>query len=280
MATSTKPSQSELQTMRPVSCHRAALWALTLFLLVGSATAGPVSADDLQGRSDESGALQLTLPAPSTDALGEGLAASAAAKAASASASDPGASSSALAAEIIKEAGATESIAEPTRKAQRANGQAASTAAPASASPRNQAPAADAEQSLRAMGKAAVDWLKQSVPWLRDDADDGGADKHASLGDATDWSTSALGGGQSGQNAMPGTMQVPTATGQLPSGPGYNEGIGNATAQAMVEDPNQNLIRIIAKYVREVLEHPMTWLVLSLVVVGAIAMKKADRRPK
>jgi hypothetical protein len=43
---------------------------------------------------------------------------------------------------------------------------------------------------------------------------------------------------------------------------------------------DRSLVREAVQLIREVLEHPMTWLVISLFVVGGIVMSKMDRRPK
>jgi hypothetical protein len=52
-----------------------------------------------------------------------------------------------------------------------------------------------------------------------------------------------------------------------------------AAPRPAVYDPEPNLIREIIDTVRTVLEHPMTWLVGALVIAGAIAVKRLDRRP-
>ena len=79
---------------------------------------------------------------------------------------------------------------------------------------------------------------------------------------------------------MAGSTQVPDTNGQGAPVPWSTAGYGNTARQTTVLDPEQNLVQVFARLVREVLEHPLTWLVVSLVVVGAIAMKKFDRRPK
>ena len=264
--------------MRSASRHFAVLQILPLLALGSSVAAAPVAVDDVQGRNGTEEAAQATLAAPSIGTLTEGLggAVKAAGPAAS-SGSDSDPSSSALAAQIIKEAEAGSTGSEPQGKPQRAVNSATHPAA--NTLPRNQARASEDEWSMREMGKAAVHWLKESIPWLRSDADESGAGKHVPLHSA-DWSTSPMEGGKTGRSAMAGTMQVPDATGQVPSGPAYNVPYGNATPQATFLDPEQNLVRVAVKMIREVLEHPLTWLVVSLIAVGAIAVKKLDRRPK
>ena len=266
--------------MRTASRQFDVLRILPLLVLGSSVAAGPVPVDDVQGRIGATEVTEATLAAPSTGALGEGLALGGAAKTAAAAASaggDSGPSSSALAAEIIKEAGAGAAATEPAGKPQRARN--AATQPAASASSRSQARANEDAWGMREMGKAAVHWLKESIPWLRSEADEGGAGEHA-LQHSADWSTSGLEGDKTGRGAIAGSMQMPNGTGQVPSGPGYSMGYGNAALPTTALDPEQNLVRMAARVVREVIEHPMTWLVVSLVVVGAIAMKKADRRPK
>ena len=57
-----------------------------------------------------------------------------------------------------------------------------------------------------------------------------------------------------------------------------------ATAGKSAVDPSADrvltLLRDVVTIVREAIGHPMTWLVVALFVIGGIAVKRFDRRPK
>lgn len=263
------------------SSHLAVLLILPLLVLGTGVAAGPVPAGDAQGGHEAIEASAASLAGPSVGTSGAGLVLGDSARTAAAAASagsDSSPSSSALAAEIIKDSEASATDTEPPSKPQRARN---SAHQPAASTPsRGPVRATDDVWGVREMGKAVVHWLKESVPWLRSDADEGAADKQVVVNSA-DWSTSPLEGGKAGQNAMAGTMQGPGIVDPVGPGPWSSANNGNKTgALASSMDPEQNLVRKAAKLVREVLEHPMTWLVVSLVIIGSIAIKKADRRPK
>ena len=181
-------------------------------------------------------------------------------------------SGSALAAELIKESGAGVHATDAAAPARRAGG----GATPASAQPTADGstarrPAGHDDWGLREWGKATLRWLKQSVPGLRDDADE--HDGRSVAPDAADWSASPLDrdprhAPQRRADAS-ATAAADAALRATPDGP----------APSVFFDPEQNLVRMVASAVREVLDHPLTWLVLLLIAVGAVVVKRIDRRP-
>jgi hypothetical protein len=276
----TDVSQLGLRRMIPASRVSAVLLAVPLLMWANGISAGPVQVGESDGHPEG------TQETPATPAAlsGRSLSAEAAPTAeaspltsAASGSADSAKSASALAAEIIKEAEADSHASEQPQKTNKP--QALGQGTTPNLAPRVQARATEDEWGLREMGKAAVHWLKESVPWLRSDADESGAGQHV-LPNSADWSTSPLEGGRTERNAMAGSTQVPDANGQGAPVPWSTAGYGNTARQTTVLDPEQNLVQVVVKLVREVLEHPLTWLVVSLVVVGAIAMKKFDRRPK
>jgi hypothetical protein len=248
--------------------RRAASCACLCLLLAGPAAAGPVGGDDVEAPSGS-----LT---PAAGALPDGAAAvpidaplpSAAKRAATSGGAESTPSSTVQAAEIIREAQAGVTTAEPS-PARRQGPQ--PTGVPAAA------PAAGEENSLREFGKAAVHWLKESVPWLRKDAQDDDAGKRATL-DAGEWSASPLAGDKAARLEA-GQVRLAERTGaaQMPpeSGAGYGSG-----AQQPGMGPQHNFVREAVEFVRMVLLHPMTWLVMALFAIGGYAVSKFDRRPK
>jgi hypothetical protein len=198
--------------------------------------------------------------------LNEGTAATAAASAAS---------GSALAVEIIKEAEAGTAATETPRQPAREN--ARSAAQPTAPGPSARPPTGgnDDPWGLRDMGKTAVQWVKDAVPWLRSDEDSRDAGQNKPL-DTADWSASPLDGGQAGRGARLASDPPPaTGPGAYPlSTVGYGD-----PDRPKVAPPDENIVRMIIDVLREVLEHPMTWLVISLFVIGGIVVKRIDRRP-
>lgn len=169
-----------------------------------------------------------------------GLAASAAA-AAALDIPEPAASASALAAEIIKEAGAGSHPAKPPQDAK------AAARSPLAASAAGKRPGAGSDEddlNLREVGKAAVQWAKSSLPLLAEDEDT--------------------------TEASHRTDTAPTVV------------IDTSDAKSAPRgrtDSEENIVRVAVRVIREVVAHPMTWLVVSLVIVGGIVAKKIDRRP-
>ncbi len=237
--------------MRPVTRLLAALLILALQVFTGGAVAGPVSAEEA---NDDSAALSARF-------LDDGMATAAASAA----------SGSALAMEIIKEAEAGTAVIEAPRQPSRERARAVAQPPPA----RSSSAAAGDPWGLRDMAKAAVQWVKDAVPWLRSDEDAPDAGQRVTLNTA-DWSASPLEGGRAGRGARFASNQPPVAA------PGVDPltaaGYGDPT-QSKVADPEQNLVRFAINVLREVLDHPMTWLVISLFVIGGIVVKKIDRRP-
>jgi hypothetical protein len=194
---------------------------------------------------------------------------------------DSAASASALAAELIKEAeaGATGADATPAavRNAQRAVTPTRPAPAPARKPTADDEP--DDDWELRDMGKSAVQWVKDKMPWLRSDGNAGSLGGGIGNGSVnpTEWSQSPLEGGKATRSepaGMPQTPDVSVATPQS-GGTAWREPQRRDSV-----DVERNLVREAIKFIREVLEHPMTWLVISLFVVGGIVMTKVDRRPK
>lgn len=240
---------------------------LLLLALQGGAWAGPVPVAEAEAAS--AAATLHSLPA-----LGEGLAAQPAASAASATAG------SELAAQMIKEAEAGAATAEtPTqvrRDDARTKGQPASASAHAGqVSAQKPAKKVDADPSgLRDMGKAALQWVKDSLPWLTDN--ESAHDGNPQVPHAVDWSAPALAGGAAREGRL-GAGQLPHAapSSDLTPSMGFD---GSDKRWATGSD--QNLVRAVIEALREVLAHPMTWLVAALFVVGGIVVKRIDRRPK
>jgi len=186
-------------------------------------------------------------------------------------------SASTIAVEIIKEADAGAPASEQPRSAQRANAAATIPATLAKPSATRQGGADADPWGLREIGNAAVHWLKDTLPWLRSDTDESSAAKAVAL-DAADWSTSPLDDSASGRGSRAGSTQLTSAVREAPSDPTLAVGYGTSAALAL-QDPDQDIVRLAINLIREVLEHPMTWLVVSLFVIGGIAVKKIDRRP-
>jgi len=249
---------------------------LLLLALQGSAWAGPVPAAEAAPTAEAAPAA-VTLPGLPGPGLGEGLAAQPAAGAASAA---PATSDSELAAQMLKEADAGAVAAEathaPRRDGTRTKAQPASDSADVgqvqAKKPANKAGGDPWE--LRDMGKAAVQWVKDSLPWLTDN--DSAHDGSPQLLGAADWSAPALAGGGA-REGRPGASQLPHAapSSDLTTGVGYG-----GSDKRSATGSGQNLVHAVVEALREVLAHPMTWLVAALFVVGGIVVKKIDRRPK
>lgn len=257
--------------MHPLS--RAPTLLLLLALQV-SAWAGPVPATEAEAAPAMATA---TLPGLSGPGLGEGPAAASAHAAASAA---PESSVSELAAQMIKEADAgaatTEASHPPRRDNTRGREQSASASAPAGQMQVRQPAdkAAGDPWGLRELGTAALHWAKNSLPWLADE-ESTGHDKQP-LPDTVDWAAAPLAGGTA-TGAGPGANALPHAG--PPSDLGTSLGYGG-TDKRWAMGSDQNLVRVVMEALREVLAHPLTWLVAALFVVGGIVVKRIDRRPK
>jgi hypothetical protein len=199
--------------------------------------------------------------------LGEAPAATNAAKPSASANADEKTAASALAAEIIREAQAGSVAADAANP----------TARPAAARPAAQAAARETpdDTALREWAKAAMTWLKESVPWLRkDEADE--RPHQGGVSDQVDWNESGLAGGNTGRGGR-GDGVTNAGTPVASAGPYTSVGYGSGPGGALL--PQNNLIQEFIDAVRTVLEHPMTWLVVALFVIGGIAVRKFDRRP-
>jgi len=83
--------------------------------------------------------------------------------------------------------------------------------------------------------------------------------------------------GGGAREGRPGASQLPHAapSSDLTTGVGYG-----GSDKRSATGSGQNLVHAVVEALREVLAHPMTWLVAALFVVGGIVVKKIDRRPK
>jgi hypothetical protein len=231
----------------------------SLLVGTGGAFASPDNSDDAAPVD----AALLASPAPTGLGLGEALTATGATRVV-APAQSESALPSAVAAEIIREVQAGAGTVEPTRPIPR----------PAAASSSAARKSLDADDALREWGKAAAAWVKQTIPWLRKNEDDERRQQATGPGHP-EWDESPLEPSNTKLGGSTGNLQpINTA----PPGPSTSMGYGAAPRPA-VYDPEPNLIREIIDTVRTVLEHPMTWLVGALVIAGAIAVKRLDRRP-
>jgi hypothetical protein len=231
--------------------------AVALALVAAAATAGPVT-------RDEAGAPPLALPE-----LG------------AAADADPAASSAAaLATKILEEAQAGAS-ADDTPAASRPRPAArAAASAPARAGSAASAPAAAGqaarkpeESPLRKAAKAAVEWVKDAVPWLRSEGD--GADEGpARPPETVEWQGAGPDGGVGGAGGLSGS-----GFGGLGHGPGGAAGLPPA-GPASADETLRQLMREAVEMVTAVITHPMTWLVIAIFAAGGYAMNKFDRRPK
>ena len=113
-------------------------------------------------------------------------------------------------------------------------------------------------------------WAKQAIPWLRSDEDEADAAKEVLLKQA-DWSASPV-----GRTAGHGPEHLSDGRGSAQPAAEVVYGEAQRTQQAGAD---HNLVRQIIDVLRQVLEHPMTWLVVSLFVIGGIVVKRIDRRP-
>lgn len=224
--------------------------------LHGAAWAGPVPAAEA-----DAAPAAATLPNLPSPGLTQDAAASAPSR-------------SALAVEIITEAEVGAAAAEAPRSSKRDGDRAAAVPTAPSPAARKQADSNDDPWGLREMGKTAVQWIKDAVPWRRSDKHVHDAGRAVAL-DTADWSASPQEGGAA-RGARPGTAHLPATAGA--ADPLSTVGYGNTPRPTFV-GPEQNLVGVVINVLREVLEHPMTWLVVSLFVIGGIVVKKIDRRP-
>lgn len=180
-------------------------------------------------------------------------------------------SPAALAAEMMKEVDASAQALEPPRSPKAS----ARDRAPASAAALR-ASGADEGLDLRETGKAAVLWVKQAFPWLRaeEDEQDAGASAMPPLAD--------LAGAPMAGDASAASSRAHLVTLPYASDTAAREratAVDYAVASRTTGDQEENPVRLAISFIRMVVGHPMTWLVLSLVVIGGVVAKKIDRRP-
>jgi hypothetical protein len=243
----------------------AALLLIPALLLAGQVAAGPVGAQEMPAGTSPGDAGPTLSPSLSAPVEGEPLAGGAT-KVAATPQAGASPSATALAAEIIKEAQAGAVATEATRAASR----------PAGANPGAHTAAREAPfgGELREWGKAAVIWLKESIPWLRKNDDDERQQQGTALG-AADGTESPIAVGKVGLGDR--NDVVPAVGVIVTTGPDTSVGYGSAPRA--IDLPQTDLIREFIDTVRTVFEHPLTWLVMALFVIGGIAVKKLDRRP-
>ncbi len=252
--------------------HASSRHVVVLLNVVLLASAAPVRAGPLQGSKStdasvnapaaaRAGAAQRLDPSPVSVPL-----------ATSPIHTDPHPSASALAAEILKEAEVEATLTAQPRVQRQASGQAVDASAKPTS--RDQANVGDDPLGLRQFGKDTVLWIKDTLPWLRSDESDSATDRTR----AVYWSTTLLNGDAPRSGAQPVSLAPPGTTG----GGTFDRAlsVGGAHAQTTtLFAPEENLLRRALQAVGEVLGHPMTWLVISLFVIGGIVAKKIDRRP-
>jgi hypothetical protein len=242
-----------LRAFRPL----AARLSYGLLALAGASWAGPVQ------EQMPDGANQLTTL---------GLAASAAASPASGGA-ESAASASTLAAEIIKEAGASPHQSEQPPLAK------SPIAKQAAAGSRSAASADEEGLNLREMGQEAIRWAKANLPWLGGEADTEEAD-HRPLPQAANWSVPLPGADMLQQAAAADpTLSPDTSRAKASASIAAPVVDYGKSSPAMNPDHAKNIVRVAIHFIREVVGHPMTWLVVLLVIIGGIVVKKIDRRP-
>ena len=116
----------------------------------------------------------------------------------------------------------------------------------------------DLDPDLKEAAKAARQWVEESVPWAAGQKSKGGEDL-------------------SEQRAP----QRHAADPEHPA-PGLYPGAGNdtRTQRAGTGAAEFTLIGEVLKFAKDVLGHPMTWLVIALIVIGSAGMSMARRRSK
>jgi hypothetical protein len=248
----------------------ATLWTLSLLWLAQCAVAGPVAGDEAasapMGIEAAAGISTPPLDGSTTTAAGAAVARPAS--------GDSAPAGSALALELLKEAEAGAQANEAQRRTARPEKQAASAPAPTGPTSRSQANNAEADGGLREMGKSAVHWLKESLPWLRTDAEDDDR-RHNAMPGAADWSESPLEGAKADRAGSVGPAH---GSAFVQAGPDTAVIYGGSAQRT--QEPQHNIFTEFIQLLRIVLEHPMTWLIVSLFVVGGFALRKFDRRPR
>lgn len=243
---------------------RRVLLALSMATAIGAAHAGAVEGNALGASSPMGDAAQL-LPPLGLPEVGN---AAAAAVRSHAAASRP-APGSALAAEVMREAGTglAEHPHAPQASGGPASGSGSSQSRATARAPQGQWDDAEIPAEIRSAGKAAVQWIKGMLPWSSDAND-------AELPDTEiNWSNGPSRHGSSAAALLlEGAGNAARAS---------NDDGGHGAAESVRPAQGRpNLLREGIEATKEVLSHPMTWLIVSLCVIGAIAVSLADRRPK
>jgi hypothetical protein len=260
---------------------RAAVSLAMALWLAGPAASGPVSGEAAQASADGAPAMP-GLPSGPLQAAPAEAALTASPKATSSGSADATTSSSQEAAEIMREAqahgdAAAGELAQPKRRPDaQPTRQPSTSAATGSGALRP----GHGEDDFRRAGKAALQWLKDSVPWLRKEPQ--GEEPGRVPEPAAAWAASPLEGGKADPHALAGGvggmhLAEGSGTGPLPAGAPVVHG-GKAATQML--DPQVNIVREVIDTLRMVIGHPMTWLIVALFVIGSYAMSKFDRRPK
>ncbi len=130
------------------------------------------------------------------------------------------------------------------------------------------------------MGKAAAYWLRDAVPFLNKPSETDPAQ-------AVEWSESGLQGSTPAAAAETQRKKAADAL-LLDQARARNDDqvrrhiavIGLQREARAGAGSGQNLLREGLKSLQELAHHPMTWLVVTLCVIGGIAISMADRRPK
>lgn len=229
-------------------------------LAVNGAVAGTQSGDDSIAAATDSA--PSASPGLAVQAVAEALMAGGGAKVEMPAQADAAGSPGALAVEIMREAQTEAAGAEPMRTT--------TTTPVVRAAPR----ANNDQDPWREWGKGAVAWVKEHIPWLRSEEEADRAPQVSGAG-PQDWSESPIdltnaGRGGSDTAAANGVAGVPPGKGAL---------VRRGNGQHTDHDQTPSVVREIIDTAHALLEHPMTWLVGTLVVIGAIAVKKLDRRP-
>jgi hypothetical protein len=117
---------------------------------------------------------------------------------------------------------------------------------------------ADLDPDLKEAAKAARQWVEESVPWAqqRSKGQDDSSEPHSRQRDAIE-----------SEHAIAGELYPEGAT----------DGRGPRMGTPLAE---MNIGTEALKFIKEVLSHPMTWLVVALVVMGMVAVSMAKRRAK
>lgn len=263
----------------------AAAVSIALGLGAGSSWAGPVTTgeQELQAPGTEAAATgpgSMATGGHGGSPAGPTPATPTRPNAGSAGAADPTSASSQLAAEILREAGvgvaasAADSGRPPGGPRQQAGPRPGSPANPSGGAAPGGQPDDEALRDVKDFGKAAIAWLKGTVPWLQSDdleADVAGGHADGSIA----WS-----GAAGGPGSPDGRLPAGSSTGPLNAATAAGGYLDGTPRSSRPQDYERNLVREAVAMVKEVLAHPMTWLIIAIFAIGGVAMSLADRRPK